>query len=178
MRKFLYLIGIVAALGILGYLTFILFFRQGPPQGAANRQILVQSGLLPSTPLAANESSSPSDNNYSITDQFPKTPTIKIGTSQGTVEVKNFYLTLVDTEEGSVILKRNDGEYEIAYRRDDSLFRVELWSPSAAVRQNAEKDLLQILGVGQSDACKLNVEVTLFRTVQDGTSSPLSFCFK
>lgn len=168
MKKAIYLTGILIALGMIGYFGFT-FFRNTPQENDGNGTQSLQSGLLPSVsenPLLT----------ASITDQFPKTQTITLGTNQGAIEVKNFYKTAVDTEEGSVILKNLD-DYVIAYRRDTSIFRIELFSPSAAVRQNAEHDFLQILGTNQTDACKLDVQVILFRSAQDGENSRLSFCF-
>ncbi|MBI4085782.1 MAG: hypothetical protein HY433_00880 [Candidatus Liptonbacteria bacterium] len=172
MKKIIYIAGILSALGVIGYLGWM-FLRETPQENIGNGISAPQQGLLPSAPA-----NSPSIT--SITDQFPKTPTVKLGTSQGIVEVKNFYNALVDTEEGSVILKNLD-DYVVAYRRDTSIFTIELFSNSQAVRQAAETELLNILGIGQTDACKLNVTVSVPYSPGNplnAKSSMLSFCFK
>ena len=109
--------------------------------------------------------------NYSIADTFPKTETISIGTGNGSIEVKNFYKTLVDTEEGSIIMADNEN-YQISYERSTSVFYIDLRTETASQPQ-AEADLLNVLGIGQQDACKLNVLV-----FQSGLAegSRLSFC--
>ena len=108
---------------------------------------------------------------YKIADTFPKTETISIGTGNGSIEVKNFYKTLVDTEEGSIIMADNEN-YQISYERSTSVFYIDLRTETASQPQ-AEADLLNVLGIGQQDACKLNVLV-----FQSGLAegSRLSFC--
>ena len=168
MKKLFYIIGIIAVIGIVGYLIFVFFFQKLRQGTGGNGAHLPQQGLLPQTPQNSIALTS-------ITDQFPKTPTVKLGTNQGIVEVKNFYNALADTEEGSVILKNLDA-YVIAYRRDTSAFAIELFSNSITVRQAAETDFLNILGIGQADACKLNVQVQT-PTNQSGVENKnLSFC--
>ena len=128
---------------------------------------------------SSQSSSSLLPSSYSITDTFPKTETISIGTTQGTVEVKNFYKTLIDTEEGSIIMADNEN-YQISYDRSDSKFYIDLVIASdyrergnLYSQTKAESELLNILGIGQQDACKLNVLVFQFGQ-NDSTS--LSFC--
>ncbi len=162
MKKTIYILGIAAGIGILGYLGFIfLFKRPGQQINPAG-----QPGALP--PIAT------STNPKSISDSFPKTPTIDIGTSQGVVEVKNFYIHFAYTEEGSLILKDGD-DYSIGYKPDNSGFLIYLKTPPlASAREKAENDFLDILGISQSDACKLTVRVA---TAPNGENSGLSFCF-
>ncbi len=123
------------------------------------------------TVSSAQTSSTLPSPSYTIADTFPVTNTIEIGTPKGTVQVNNFYKTLVDTEEGSVIMKESAG-YEIFYDRSSSQFYIYLATASSSQAQ-AETDLLNILGVGQSDACKLSVSV--LRPGQTN-STGLSFC--
>lgn len=147
MKKTIYILIFVAVIA-LGYFSFKFFSGRQSQQSDQ-----VQSGLLPNSPTTSVPSG-----DYSIESRFPKTNTITIGTSQGVVEMKNFYKTFVDTEEGLVILKDTD-EYEIAYDRENSSFLIYLKNPSSKDdRKNAEADFLNILGINQENACKLNVQ--------------------
>lgn len=126
---------------------------------------------LPSVSLSQSSSLSLPTPSYTIADTFPKTETINIGTGNGAVEVKNFYKKIVDTEEGFVIMADNEN-YQISYDRSTSIFYI--YSINAVLLQSqAESELLNILGVSQQDACKLNVLV-----LQPGqtTGMRLSFC--
>ena len=88
---------------------------------------------------------------------FSTGDSITLGTPQGGVVVKNFYKTIVDTEEGFVWIRDND-DYRINYNTADSNFYIDIFSqPFDIARKKAEKDFLDILGVGQSDSCKLKV---------------------
>jgi hypothetical protein len=177
MKKIIYIGVFVLIAGILGYLAFSFFFRKSSQETVTSGRIAAQQGLLPANAIPSQTPADTSSGAPSITDQFPKTPTLMLGTNQGAIEVNNFYLTIVDTEEGSVFLKDTD-DYRITYRRNDSIFRIELYSPSITVRHDAEAEFLNLLNISQTDACKLNVEVIFYRTAQDGQSSPLSFCFR
>lgn len=123
--------------------------------------------MLSTLSPARASSSSPS-----IDDTFPTGDTLNIGTTSGVVSVKNFYKTLIDTEEGSAIMKENDN-YEIFYDRNTSQFYIFMPSGSSA-RPQAESDLLSILGIGQQDACKLSVSVIY--AGQENNPAGLSFC--
>ena len=129
-----------------------------------------QAGPAAELPSVSSSSSLPSPS-YSIADTFPKTETISIGTGNGSIEVKNFYKTLVDTEEGSIIMADNEN-YQISYERSTSVFYIHFRNDAVSQSQ-AEADLLNVLGISQQDACKLNVLV-----FQSGLAegSRLSFC--
>lgn len=121
--------------------------------------------------LPAGASATTSMPSSSVADTFPKGDTISIGTAQGGVEVKNFYNSLVDTEEGLAIIENNDND-EIAYDRTAGIFYIYL-KTAAASQDQAEGAFLKILGVGQQEACKLDASV--FQPNQAGGKS-LSFC--
>ncbi|OGZ00314.1 MAG: hypothetical protein A3B13_01135 [Candidatus Liptonbacteria bacterium RIFCSPLOWO2_01_FULL_45_15] len=129
-----------------------------------------QAGPAAKLPSVSSSSSLPSPS-YSIADTFPKTETISIGTGNGSIEVKNFYKTLVDTEEGSIIMADNEN-YQISYERSTSVFYIHFRNDAVSQSQ-AEADLLNVLGISQQDACKLNVLV-----FQPGKTNgaKLSFC--
>ncbi len=162
MKKIFSTVGIFILLGIIGYLTFYFFSKK--PQGNIQS---IQSGLLPSAT---------SSDFYAPAVPFPTTPTMTIGTNQGIVEVKNFYNSVVGIEEGLLILADADN-YEIAYDRSNSNFLIYLRNPSLKnTRQNAETDFLEILGINQENACKLNVQESALPSSQLGENQNLSFC--
>jgi hypothetical protein len=106
---------------------------------------------------------------------------------KGTVSVKNFYASNPTViHGGSVVLKQTDN-YLLLYDPNDDIpdnqtgrFWVQIaGSPFERWRQLAEKDLLTILGINQSDACKLDVVVGVVYSrgnPLNGKSFPLSFC--
>jgi hypothetical protein len=91
---------------------------------------------------------------------FPGAPqgaTFQIGTSQGVVTVNNFYTVPVIVDEEYLIFQNTD-QYQINYNTEISQFYIYFSSqPSAALQAQVEGDFLTLLGVSQSDACKLNV---------------------
>ena len=162
MKIALYIILIIVVIGGGIYAWF--YFSKNDTQAGPAAE-------LPSVSSSQSSSSSLPSPSYSIADTFPKTETISIGTGNGSIEVKNFYKTLVDTEEGSIIMADNEN-YQISYERSTSVFYIDLRTETASQPQ-AEADLLNVLGIGQQDACKLNVLV-----FQSGLAegSRLSFC--
>ncbi|HUC31618.1 MAG TPA: hypothetical protein VMR99_02955 [Candidatus Paceibacterota bacterium] len=111
----------------------------------------------------------------------PTSTTITIGTSQGSVTVKNFYESAAYiTQDQQTVAVTDTPDYVIAYNISDSSFGIALLStPLEAARQAAESALLSALGVSQKDACKLNVYEGVPADVSDqyvGQSFPLSFC--
>ena len=72
-------------------------------------------------------------------------------------------------------MKETDS-YTISYNRETGKFLIDIFGgSSAAIRSQAENDLLDILGISQSDACKLDVKV--FAAGQESAGN-LSFCAK
>ena len=160
MKIALYIILVLAVIGGGIYAWFYLSERNVESNNVESS--LNSTGTQPVSQLPVD---------YKIADTFPKTETISIGTGNGSIEVKNFYKTLVDTEEGSIIMADNEN-YQISYERSTSVFYIDLRTETASQPQ-AEADLLNILGIGQQDACKLNVLV-----FQPGKTNgaKLSFC--
>ena len=163
LKKIFYIILILAVIGGGIYAWF--YFSKKAPQNNQTASLPEVSTSGTSQPASSAQSS------YSITDTFPKTDTISIGTSNGSVEIKNFYKNIIDTEEGHVILA-DSADYQISYDRNTSIFYINLIS-AAAQQSKAENQLLGILGVGQQDICKLNVVVLKPGQTNGGR---LSFC--
>ncbi len=160
MKKLFYIILFIAVVGGGIYAWF--YFSDGDVKSNNVESFLNSTGTQPMSQLPVN---------YTIADTFPKTETISIGTGNGAVEVKNFYKTLVDTEEGFIIMADNEN-YQISYDRSTSKFYVDLKTETAS-QQKSESELLNILGIGQQDACKLNVIVI---QPEQTTGARLSFC--
>ena len=160
MKIALYIILILAVIGGGVYAWFYLSERNVESNNVESS--LNSTGTQPVSQLPVD---------YKIADTFPKTETISIGTGNGSIEVKNFYKTLVDTEEGSIIMADNEN-YQISYERSTSVFYIHFRNDAVSQSQ-AEADLLNVLGISQQDACKLNVLV-----FQSGLAegSRLSFC--
>jgi hypothetical protein len=108
---------------------------------------------------------------------FPQGDTITLQTSKGGVRVTNFYKSLVDTEEGSIIIRETDA-YTLEYAPDSGVFSIAVYgSPFETVRLVAEQELVGVLGLQPQDACALSVKV--FPENNPSLQSqvlPLSFC--
>ena len=114
-----------------------------------------------------------------LPEDAPKGPTLDIGTSGGSVRVKNFYLTALGIEEGHEVVLKDSPAYTISYLRRESNFWIILNSaPVASSRAAAEKDLLAVLDIPQTTACRLAVTVVVPTTVDPNAppKSRLSFC--
>ena len=165
MRKIIIFVLIFVVIAVIGYFVWTFYGRQSSPSVQQPTGTLPEVSSKTPPPLPSST--------YSIKDNFPADATIKIGTATGVVETKNFYKTAVDTEEGSIIMKQSD-DYTISYNRQTSNFLLNVFTSSSTEMINlAETDLLNILGIGQHDACKLDVRV-LRPGQNDGTR--LSFC--
>lgn len=141
---------------------------------------LFRSSLAPAAPINSGSANAVvSSNEFSPVYQIPASVTITIGTSQGSVTVDNFYKEALGAEDEFIILARNDN-YEINYDTTDSGFYLDIKQPPFAInRTSAELNFLTLLGVGQSDACKLKVAVGAEPAADaglNGQSLPLSFC--
>ena len=111
----------------------------------------------------------------------PAGDTITIGTSKGTVVMKNFYKSAaIISPDGSGVLITDSPAYDISYATYDSSFAISLLqTPLAAVRAQAEAVFLQDLGISKEDACKLKATVEVPVSVDPGNAGinlGLSFC--
>ena len=97
---------------------------------------------------------------------------LTIGTSGGSVAVKNFYATALGAEDEFIIVAAN-GIYSIYYDTTDSSFDIDI--ANSASQSNAEQAFLQLLSVSQSQACSLDVAVS-DSLASTTARSPLSFC--
>lgn len=96
------------------------------------------------------------------------------------VSVNNFLETSRTIEETGEVFIAEKPEYAIVYHKSNGSFLISILSaPFETIRQNAEEDFLQILGIDKTSACKLDVVVgTPYFANPDnsGIIYPLSFC--
>jgi hypothetical protein len=105
--------------------------------------------------------------------------TITIGTTKGSVVVKNFYKSAVEVRDFGVLVRRTN-EYDLVYFPGGSTFLMTISSqPVEAAVRTAEKEFIEVLGVNEQDACRLQVAITVpFSTdpAYAGKEYGLSFC--
>jgi hypothetical protein len=105
--------------------------------------------------------------------------TIDLGTSAGTVSVKNIYNFIINWEDEDIIFQKT-GTYELSYDVDDSSFIVSINAgPVSTTRPEAENALANFLGVSTADACKLNVVVGVDPSVDASLANqgfPMDIC--
>lgn len=160
MKKIVIIIVSALALLLVAFGLYLIFFspKTTPPSSPTYQQIKP----LPSP-------TKPPGNKFSIS------------TSQGNVEVNNFF-SAAKIIETAVYLKET-ANYVIIYNSDSGQFLIALYGRTAGEnnqdRQNAETDFLNILGVTRTDACKLNVDQEVSNSYDNnlsGTNYQLSFC--
>jgi len=166
MRKLFYVIAAIALVGV--FVFFLFFFRKSPATYLPSPQI---RGVLPAVQIAGS-STAPAR-------ETPTGETITIGTSHGSVTMRNLYKAAVDTEEGFLILKDSD-DYKLQYDPASGEFSIYVFrAPFNDVRKKAEEELLALLNVSLEAACRLTVSVGAFPNVEGsaaGTTFGLSFC--
>lgn len=110
---------------------------------------------------------------------IPQSPTVVLGTKNGSVEVRNFYKDATG-QEGDTLLLGDAANYRIVYNTRDSSFWIFIvGKPVDAARKNAEADFLKMLNINQNNACAIDVtlSVSAYADVSlAGKSLPLSFC--
>jgi hypothetical protein len=162
MKKILIIIAIIVIIGIA---VAIFFMLQKSPSGSSGGGT---TGTLP--PIATSTPFNP-----------PSGTTLTIGTSEGSVTVNNFYngAPWISADHTAVLATTTDA-YDITYDTKDSSFNIDIKeTPFETIRPEAEAAFLRILGVSQSDACKLIVQVgTTFAVDPNyaGQNLGLSFC--
>lgn len=172
---------IIFAVGIIVYFFFL---RGGPIAQTPDINSAPGSSLPVSSGVSSTSNTAlPADYIGTASEVLGSLPTgayLQIGTSKGTVQVKNFYMSNPPVvESGDVFIKRGNG-YWIIYDPARSDFWVAIsGAPFDAVREKAEQDFLTTLEINQGDACKLDVSVGISYgagNALNGKSLPLSFC--
>lgn len=151
--------------------------------GEWNVFALMQQGvpLAYATQLVAGLTSSTSTPPPAPPTNIPTGGTLTIGTPRGSVTMDNFYKSAEYVDQyGQGVIVQQTSTYVIVYNIWNSSFTITIFStPIAAARAQAEAAFLQILGISQTDACKLTVEVGVLDNIdpsQAGQNLGLSFC--
>lgn len=153
---------VVAVVIVVG--TAVVFLMQSSP---ANQSISGTGGDAVSGPLPGSP----------VTLTIPSGDTIQLGTSEGTVTVKNFYKNIVEHEDEFIVLEKKT-DYEITYDTVRSSFYIQILSSAVAMAQReSEAAILGMLGINQADACRLNIMEGFPANSSYGSKpAKLSFC--
>lgn len=96
------------------------------------------------------------------------------------VQVNNFYAASRSVDSERTLELTNDVNFSILYYPRDESFLVTITnSPFENYRQQAESVLLTLLGVSETEACRLTVSIgtpAFANPEQAGKNYPLSFC--
>ncbi len=167
---------------IVGALAFLIagIFYLGRNTGQDSR-VPAQSGAT--LPLAAPLSTGNGADLSMPSDTASSTPTgatLTIGTNQGSITVKNFYLSNPQINEAGDYVLETTTNYAIVYLPTYSGFWIGVSStPFSSWRIPAEADFLSLLAITKSQACDLSVSEGVIYSPSnpdDGSSFPLSFC--
>ena len=165
MKKTIIIVIVVLAVG-LGVGAYLLFRPQQNPIDIGTATS-TQPGTLPIVASATVSGA-------------PDGPYLSIGTTAGTVQINNFYLTNPPIDDGGDIVIKQTDSYTISYDPTDSSFWIGISAvPFMTWQPVAEQDFLTTLGVSKADACKLKVTSGAIYSLGnpfDGASLPLSFC--
>ncbi|TSC59728.1 MAG: hypothetical protein LiPW15_748 [Parcubacteria group bacterium LiPW_15] len=102
----------------------------------------------------------------------PAGDTFTISTPTGGIKVKNFYKTAVAVVEENQVVIFFSEKYELDYSIYDGSFDIVVRVEDQKTRLEAEKDLIDRLGISRADACRLTVSVSMPKA----DPAKLSFC--
>jgi hypothetical protein len=194
MRKIIIIILVIAIIALVVGAYFLIAPKNNSAPGTSSTG---QPGTLPAPIGASSTSGSPSSGapgaNGAATlpdyigtvsevygTNIPSGATLSIGTTQGTVQVNNFYAANPSVVEGGVIVIKQTSSYALTYDPSTSEFWLAITgTPFATWQTSAEADFLETLGINEADACKLNVTsgvVYAPGNPLDGQDFPLTFC--
>lgn len=178
-----FLILVVAA--IVGAVAFFVYRPSGASTSAGTVGASTDTSQVAAAPSSPSSSSAPfapvpaATSSFSHVAAAPTSSTITIGTSQGLVTVNNFYKNAQGALEQFIIIAETS-DYEITYDVNTSGFYLSISKPPFATgRGEAESAFLSLLGIGESDACKLSASEGAAYTGGDAPQArmaPLSFC--
>jgi len=164
MKKIIIIAIAVIVLAVVGVALFSVFSKSGS----------AAPGIAGSAGSSANAPKS--DGGIPAAQAFhdaPQGSTFTVQSSAGSVTVRNFYLDNPTVVEGGILVLKKTSDYVITYSRPDAVFDIEIIGmPFDVIRPAAEADLLSILNVNQTDACRLAADVW----APGQATIPLSFC--
>lgn len=151
------IIYVIVGLLVIGLGVFIIFKTGILSSGNMDNNNALSTGQLPNTATSSAQSNQTPV--PAVTD-FPNAPqgaTFQIGTSKGLITINNFYTFPLIVDEEFLILQNND-QYQINYNTEINQFYIYFSvGPSSTFRNETETAFLNLLGISESDACKLNV---------------------
>ena len=110
---------------------------------------------------------------------IPTMPTSGTFTISG-VTVKNFYTNSEDSNTNSDVLFFENADFAMTYVGSFEQFYISIKNPNfLSTREQAEQKFLELLGLDQTNACKLKVEESVpikSQSAYAGGVYPLSFC--
>ncbi len=182
MKKIIIIIAAVIILAIIGVGIFF-FTRQSGTTAPTTTTTTGQPGSLPASATSSSAPANLPDYIGQTSQIYPNAPTstyLQLGTSQGVVQVDNFYLANPPVIEGGDLVIKQTPDYDIVYDPLESTFWLSITgNPFATWQTAAEQDFLTTIGVSEADACKLGVTSGVIYSPGnplDGESFPLSFC--
>lgn len=161
----------VIVLLIVAIIVIVIFHALGSSNNAPAGEI-EQGNYNPAAPKTVPV--------LSVVSSTPQGPTLTLGTSKGSVELKNFYLSNPPVDPDGTMTIASTNDYYITYDIPTSQFGIIISGASFnTVRPEVEAAFMSLLGVDQNDACKLDVVEGVPYSPDDplsGKSFPLSFC--
>ncbi len=191
MKKTVIIISVVAVIVVLGFVYYFFFFPKNNPVpnieagGGGALPTSTSTSIPPSLGTSSASGSVVSISDYvgtaaQIFGSVPTSTTLAIGTTRGTVTVNNFYTTSTPVNESGDLIIKQTPEYLVTYTPSNGSFWLAITgTPFSTWQSAAEKDILVILGINETDACKLNITSGVIYNPGDQNNSksfPLSFC--
>lgn len=169
---------IIAVIAVLVVIFLLYSFRtlRGPGTNSAgqnNPAVLTQGSVYnPSTTSGEGGSAS-----------TPQTDKLTFQTTTGEVEMNNFFLYPKSTqnEYDEIITFAKNNDFHVFYNFDGNYFEIDILNlkTKSTSREKAEFALLNVLGINETDACKLPIDVLLqnpYTKQTDSVNYGLSFC--
>lgn len=179
MKKIIIILIIVIILAGVGIGIFFLI----RPSSTTGTVTTNQAGALPAPTANSSAYSDLPDYIGQASRIYASAPTgtyLQLGTSQGIVQVNNFYLANPPVVDGGDIVIKQTPNYTIVYDPIESTFWLGVTgSPFATWQNAAQQDFLTTLGVSEAGACKLDVASGVVYSPgnpDDGQDFPLTFC--
>jgi hypothetical protein len=180
MKKIIIILIVVIVLVAIG---FGIFFITRQNTTTETNSTTIQTGTLPAPVANSSTPSGLPDYIGQASQIYASAPTgtyLELGTSQGIVQVNNFYLANPPVVDGGDIVIKQTPNYVIVYDPLESTFWLGITgSPFVTWQSTAQQDFLTTLGVSEADACKLDVTSGVIYSPgnpDDGEDFPLTFC--
>lgn len=169
----------IAVIAVLVVIFLLYAFRtsKSPGSNSAGQNssaVLTQGNLYnPSTTAGTGPNTNPT----------PQTDKLTFQTTAGDVQMENFFLYPKSTqnEYDEIITFAKNNDFHVFYNFDGNYFEIDILNlkTKSTARENAEFALMNVLGINETDACKLPIDVLLqnpYTQQTDSVNYGLSFC--